>query len=812
MKGIIMAGGEGSRLRPLTCNLPKPMMPMIGKPVMQYAIELLKKYGIRDIGVTLQYLPDEIQDYFGDGSELDVRLRYFIEDIPLGTAGSVKNAEDFLDETFIVISGDALTDINLKQAMDFHKEKGALATIVLKEVSVPLEYGVVVTDKNSKITGFLEKPRWNEVISDKANTGIYILEPEIFSFYERHQKFDFSNNLFPILLKNQEELYGYVSKGYWCDIGSVEQYVKCNYDILSKKVDVEINGNEVEEGIWIGEGSIVSPKATLNPPLYIGSNCKIYEGSKIGPFTSMGRNNIISSQSHIKRSVIFDNCYLGTRVELKGAVLCNKVQMESRSSAFEESSIGDETLICSKATINSGVRIWPQKVIDTGAKVNSNIIWGGRYSKSIFAKKAVQGEVNVDITPEFVSKLGSAYGSILPVGSKIAISCTDYGAPQMFKYALATGLLSIGVEVLDLKRLTSSITRQTTRYFGVQGGIHVMTDKDDPQKVRIKFINEEGLNIDTGLERKIENILAREDFRRVSADSFEKITHYTDCIEYYVRNIINNINTSEIRKQKYKVIIGCREEILLNVFKKISHELQIDFYTYDSPMDIIGLSKAVISTKANMGIYLADDGEDAILVDDKGNIIKESLYEALKALIVLKTTTLKTYAAPVTSSMSIEKVVSSCGAEFVRTKTSHQAIIEGFLENDKTISRKKVVEIYLRNVDSLMAFFILISYMANNKVSLNEIMKKIPQFSSKKKEVICPWDIKSKLMRTLIEESENRSVEFIEGVKLNYDNSWGIVLLDEEEPLCRVFVESEDPNILDELLEGISSRVERIIK
>src|SRR5690554_6815492 len=166
MKGIIMAGGEGSRLRPLTCNLPKPMVPILNKPIMTYSIELLKSYGITDIGVTLQYMPEVIKDHFHEGSEYGVSLNYFIEDTPLGTAGSVKNADSFLDETFVVISGDALTDIDLGSAIEFHKEKGSIATLVLKSVEVPLEYGVVVTSKDGQIERFLEKPNWGEVFSD----------------------------------------------------------------------------------------------------------------------------------------------------------------------------------------------------------------------------------------------------------------------------------------------------------------------------------------------------------------------------------------------------------------------------------------------------------------------------------------------------------------------------------------------------------------------------------------------------------------------------------------------------------------------
>jgi mannose-1-phosphate guanylyltransferase/phosphomannomutase len=220
MKAIIMAGGEGSRLRPLTCARPKPMVPIVNRPCMEHIVSLLRSQEIREIGVTLQYLPEEIRNYFGDGKDFGVNLHYYIEDVPLGTAGSVENAASFLDETFIVISGDAVTDCSLQEAVAFHKERGALVTIVLTEVTCPLEYGVVITTKEGRITRFLEKSGWEEVFSDQVNTGIYILEPEVLDYIEANQQVDFSKDVFPKLLAMGKDMYAIVIKGkYWCDIG-----------------------------------------------------------------------------------------------------------------------------------------------------------------------------------------------------------------------------------------------------------------------------------------------------------------------------------------------------------------------------------------------------------------------------------------------------------------------------------------------------------------------------------------------------------------------------------------------------------------
>ncbi|WP_411680360.1 sugar phosphate nucleotidyltransferase [Clostridium thailandense] len=809
MKAIIMAGGEGTRLRPLTCNIPKPMMPIMDKPVMEYTVDLLKKNGITDIGVTLQYLPDEIINYFGDGREFGVNIRYFIEKNPLGTAGSVKNAEGFLNDSFIVISGDALTDIDLSKAIAYHKKKGSISTLVLKEVPVPLEFGVVVTDNDGKVTGFLEKPSWSEVFSDKVNTGIYILEPEIFSYYKENQKFDFSNDLFPILLSEKRPMYGYVAEGYWCDIGNIEQFIRCHFDILKGLVDVAIKGEKYRDGIWIGENCEISKEAKLSTPVYIGSGTKIYDKAEIGPYSILGKNNIISNCATIKRSVIFDNCYIGDNTEVRGAVLCKKVKLESKVSVFEEAAIGDDTLIRERAIVKPGIKIWPNKIIDSSTIVKSNIIWRGKFSRSLFGRQGISGEVNVDINPEFVSKLGSAYGSLLKSDSKVAISCSDSGAAQMFKYSLATGLLSIGIGVLDLGRLPRALARQSTLFFGVHGSIHVSVD-DDTQKVSIVFMDSNGLDIDKGLERKIENSFIREDFRRVKIDSFKKIDHMRDGLEYYVRQVVNQLGVRNIRSQKYKVVLSIRNPMILNIVETIFGELKIGVKIYGEFNDLIGLRKEVIENNANLGIKIDDECEESIIIDEKGDIIRDDLYDALNALIMLKTTNIRTLVVPVTASSTMEQIAEMCGCKFIRTKTSQRSILDAYLKNEKVLSRREMVNSYLMTIDSISVCMLTINLMAASNLPLSRILAQIPKYYIAKKEVKCPWNMKGKVMRNLIEENDSNSVDLIEGVKLNFDDGWVLVLPDAEEPLCRLYAESRDSIELDKLTNELLKRIETI--
>src|ERR1700677_426916 len=236
MKGVLMAGGEGSRLRPLTSRRPKPLAPVAGKPVMEHIIGLLRRHGITEIVATLHYLADEVESYFDSGSDFGVTMEYVVEDTPLGTAGAVKMAAKLLaGETFIVISGDALTDIDLTALIEHHRREGNDVTIALQRVTNPLEFGVVVTDENGRITRFLEKPSWGEVFSDTINTGIYVLEPDILERMIRGRNYDFSKDLFPEMLRDGAKLGAYIIDAYWPDIGNLEQYQQANYDALEGK-------------------------------------------------------------------------------------------------------------------------------------------------------------------------------------------------------------------------------------------------------------------------------------------------------------------------------------------------------------------------------------------------------------------------------------------------------------------------------------------------------------------------------------------------------------------------------------------------
>ncbi|MFC1512785.1 sugar phosphate nucleotidyltransferase, partial [bacterium] len=309
MKAFVMSAGEGTRLRPLTYDVPKPMIPVANKPVLENTIELLKKYGIRDIIINLYTHPQLIRNYFKDGKKFGVNITYSVEKKLKGTAGGVRKMSDKFDDTFIVMSGDGLIDIDLKKVISFHKKKKSIATIVLKRLDARFEYGVVFTKEDSSISKFVEKPAWADVSENRVNTGIYILEPEIFNYIPKNRFYDFGSNVWPKLIQKSVPFFAYETHGYWCDIGSLLEYRRAQRDVINQRLKFDIKGNMIKKGVWIGKNTAVKKTAKLAAPCIIGKNSIIEAGVFIGKDTVIGNDCFIDVGAEIHNCIIWDKVY-----------------------------------------------------------------------------------------------------------------------------------------------------------------------------------------------------------------------------------------------------------------------------------------------------------------------------------------------------------------------------------------------------------------------------------------------------------------------------------------------------------------------
>jgi len=815
-----MAGGEGSRLRPLTCTRPKPMVPVANRPMMEHILELLKEHGLTEIGVTLQYLPQEIQDYFGDGKDFGVEMRYFLEEKPLGTAGSVKNAEAFLDETFIVISGDALTDIDLSKAIAYHKERNSLATLVLTRVEGPLEYGVVIVDQQGHVKRFLEKPSWGEVFSDTVNTGIYILEPEVLKYIPNGEMFDFSKDVFPAILAEQRALYGYIAPGYWCDIGNLQQYLQAHEDVLNGLVKIKIKEREIQPGVWLGENAYISPEAQVYPPVIVGHNCQIGAGVTIEGGVVLGTNTSVEQRASLKRCLTWSNSYLGKNTEIRGAILCNQAQVRNASALFEGAVVGDHTIIKERSVVKPEIKIWPYKTIEAGTLVQSSLIWGSRSTKSLFGSNGVSGEVNTEITPEFATRLGAAYGSLLPVGTSITVSSDFTNACQMLRNSLVTGLLSVGIKPTVLGSLITPMVRFAIPSLGAQGGIHVKMSTTDDNKVFIDFLDSQGANISRNLERKIENIFGREDFRRSRGSEISKINNIGNMADCYFSWLMNSNNQELLQRIPVSLLFFSPSAEIRswvgNILSQLGCNVQMvelsSNYNVGNMWEWSEQFKTEMQARGgNFGVIVDGNGENMFLIDEKGNLIKDELFTILLALLILQKTKGKTVAVPLYAPQVVEELANRYSGQVVRTKTSLSYLMEQviLLRSEHPQEELDPFALYF---DPLYGLIKIIEFIAENQSGLENLISSIPTYYLSKKTVECPWETKGKVMRSLIEEQPDEELELVEGVRIKHQGGWALVLPDADEPLCRIYGEGYSEEYADSLTEIYLDKIKELQK
>ena len=360
MKATILIGGEATRLHPLTYNIPKAMVPVLNTPLLEHVIRHISSHGIKDIILAQSHFSQPVESYFGNGSQFGVKLRYIIEDIPLGTAGAVKNAEKYLDETFLVLNGDIFTDLDITAMIAFHQAKKAKATIALTPVDNPTSYGLVETNARGRVTRFLEKPSREQITTNMINAGTYILEPDTLNRIPPQTNLSFERELFPLLLDQGEHIYAYPSAVYWIDIGTPEKYLQLHRDLLSGS-SVQ-HSCPVGEEVVIGEQSSIDPTAQLKGPILIGSNCTIGHNVRlIGPVV-IGSGGTISEGAVIEASVIWRNAHLGPGVNLRDSIIADNVRLNANS-IIHGSVLGDNVTVVSGAKLEPGSKIPPGTVV-----------------------------------------------------------------------------------------------------------------------------------------------------------------------------------------------------------------------------------------------------------------------------------------------------------------------------------------------------------------------------------------------------------------------------------------------------------------
>lgn len=492
MKAIILASGTGKGLMPLTAVFPKSLAPVCLKPCIHHTLDLLKKHGFDDVFATLRQGSEKIKSQCA-GKD----ITFVKEQEPLGTAGSVKKCQKHISGDFLVISGDSITDFDLGAAMAFHKGHGAVATVILSEVSSPLDYGVCITDKEGKITDFIENPSFERAYSATVNTGIYIFSSEIFSYIKEDTYQGFAEDVFPRLLRDKKDIFGYCPRGYWNDVSSVRSYLQCNKDVLSGKVGVELTENGTAEG------------AVIHPPCRIGKNV-VAQGAEIGPYSVIGDNCVIGSGSRIEGSVLFDGVCVSEDCNVRKSVLCNGAVLKKGVSVCDFASVGADCVIGKNSVVGVGVGISPENMIKEDSILTRSVT--GEFAPFDFEKSrsGVKGDISL------FSRLGAAFGSLFR--GNIAVGYSDTSDSALL-HTLSGGILSTGDNVLNLGCCEKNELRYTLRAYGLSGGVYVSSEG-------LYFYDSDGLFLRSADEKAFLHVFEVNEFECNSCGSYRTLKDY----------------------------------------------------------------------------------------------------------------------------------------------------------------------------------------------------------------------------------------------------------------------------------------------
>ncbi len=829
MRAVVMAGGEGTRLRPLTLDQPKPMVPIVGKPCMEHIIELLRGHGFEDITVTVAFLPQAIRTYFGDGESLGVKIEYSVEEFPLGTAGSVKQAVRDQREPFLVISGDALCDVDLTALVEAHHERSAAVTIGLKSVENPLEFGIVVTDEEGRIERFLEKPGWGQVFSDTINTGIYVVDPEVMRHVPAGESYDFSKQLFPLLLEMGRPLYGHAFEGYWQDIGDLDQYRQANFDALDEAVKLDVPGIQLRGNVWIGEGVDIDDLDSIEGPAFIGNYCRVSPEATVGPYSVLSTSVHLREHARTERSIIDASTHIGRSSVVEGAIVGRGCNLGSHVRIHESVAIGEDVEIGNQCVIMPGVRIYPHKEVESGAQVHENLIWETRVSARIFERDMVVGRVDVDLTVDAAVRLAAAFGTALERGARVVASRESGPACRLIKRAMIAGLNSTGVDVADLRVLPAAVGRHLLKTESYDAGFHVGVSNLDPDIVQIRLFEYPGIQLGSSLQKEIEKHFLRQDLRRAAASEVGEIDYPARVRESYAQDLVANVDREAIRAHGFRIVVDYSRSAASLVLPLVLDELGVEtvarhgFTTSSEQSGLAGLQEVIGQTKrlvravgADLGAVLDRAAERLYLIDEQGREIAVEQALLLYLRLLGSNGRRGKLAFPITVTSQVDRLVAGSDLEIVRTAASLAELTKAAASDGVifagALGGGYVFPDFLPAYDATASLCKLLELLGPVDRPLSELVAELPRSTLVHRQLRCPWSEKGRVMRVLTERLKGKELDLLDGIKVFEPNGWVQLLPDPDEPLLHIYAEGETDEDSNELEASMRGLVEEILQ
>jgi mannose-1-phosphate guanylyltransferase/phosphomannomutase len=827
MKAVIMAGGLGTRLRPLTVHVPKPLVPVGNLPIMEHNVRLLRRHGYTDLVALLFFLPETIVQHFGDGSRWGVHMTYVTPPLDLGTAGAVKFAVGELGEPVLVLSADLLTDFDLARACDFHRAQAAEATMVLTRVEKPLSYGVVITDDAGRVTRFLEKPAWGEVFSDTINTGIYLLEPSVFSAIPAGRSYDFGQELFPALLASGRSLWGHVALGYWRDVGDLGEYRAAHLDLLHGKVALDIPGIRCEgpgHTVWLGEGARVDYTAKLGGGVVIGRDATIAPGARVAN-SAVGARVVVHEGADVEGSILWDDVEVGPGAVVREAIVGRKTSVRGNAFLSEGVVIGDFCKIGESSVIKANAKVWPYKEVEDGATLAMSLVWGERWSRSLFGRYGISGLANIEISPDFAAKLGAACGATIGQRRAIITSRDHHKVSRMINRALMAGFLSVGIDVQDLGLAPIPVARYQIPALGLAGGTHVRKSPYDPELLDIKFFDQRGFECSPDREKAVERLFFMEDFHRAAMDETGELSFPYAGTERYRDGLLKSVDVDIVRKSGLRMVLDYAFGSTSSIFPTILGALGVDVIALNAYLDerriaktadefqrsLGQLSNIVRTLGADLGVLMDTGGEKVFLVDDTGEILPGDLALSLVALLVMRTQPPGRVVTPVTAPLGLERLAREHGFALTRSRGTPRALTEAALGADVALVADEmggfIFPRFQPAFDGMAAIVRILEMMGRLDVRLHQLTRAVPESHLVRAEVPCPDERKGAVMRRLIESTKGEQVDLIEGVRVRRGDEWVAAIPDADRPSFQVVAESTDGDRARRLADEFRERI-----
>jgi mannose-1-phosphate guanylyltransferase/phosphomannomutase len=739
----------------------------------------------------------------------------------------VKLAAGRLDDTFLVISGDALCDVDLTRLVDFHREKKASVTIGLKSVENPLEFGIVVTDEEGRVERFLEKPSWGQVFSDTINTGIYVVDAEVMKHVPDDRPYDFSKELFPLLLEMGRPIYGCVLDGYWQDIGNLDQYRQANFDALDEKVRLTIPGIRIRGNVWVGEGVDLHDLDAIEGPAYIGNYCRIAPDASVGPYSVLSTSVTLRERARVSRSIVDASTYIGRSTVVEGAIVGRACDLRAHVRVHEGAAIGDEVTIGPESVIMPGVRIYPYKEVETGSHIFESLIWESRATTRVFGKDGVSGLVNVDLTPDTAVRLAAAVGTALKRGARVVSSREGSAACRMIKRAMISGLSSTGVEIADLRVIPAGVGRHLVKAESYDAGFHVGVSPSDPEAIRIQFFEQPGIEMSSSMQKEVEKHFTRGELRRVAAGEVGRITYPARVRETYANDLIESIDVDAIRGRAFRLVVDYGFSASSYVLPLVLGPLGVEAvaaHAFPSEGDTgppgglaasIGQAKRLVAAVgADLGAVFDQAGERLYLIDEQAREIPVEQALLLYIRLIVSAGRQGKLALPITVTSQVDRLVEGSGLEVVRTPASLQELTKAAAEDGMifagAVGGGYVFPDFMLGYDAVASLAKLLDLLAAETRPISELVADLPPPTLVHRQLACPWALKGLIMRVLNERLAGREVDLTDGIKVFSDRGWAQVLPDQDEPLLHLYAEGESIEDSEELAAELRELVEEI--